>query len=435
MSARSLPARPSLRHIKSEAKQLHKELTVGEHGAAERARANLRRLAAGDAVTDVTLQEAQHVLGREYGFKDWQGLAAAAEFTFDDLARLSDQDVERLLREVDQRDLVVALKLASDAVKHRLLTGMTERVRNFINDEIEFLGPVPPDEVRPVQERLVQQVRLLATDAVIGWPPGAETPPPRQKQEPELEPELAVVRQPLMALSVEEIRVLVRALSARQQAHGILSLESAASAAADGFVREGLRLTVDGTEPDLVEDILLTRTRAMLQSLNNRQRITIEAVVAIHSGDNPRIVVHKVLSIYSTDFDKQILSEDGTVDKLRQRLQAQPASTTDLDGFTEIMGNLAEIARRRGVAALAEILDDVDDEFLRCGLSWLTSGSEPASIIEDLESRIPAGQEACGLRYSLFTAGITAIQRGRTGADLEAEMDAQWVAERFRKWL
>ena len=53
MSARTLPAHPDLRHLKSEAKQLHKELAAGEPGAAVRARTNLRRLSDGDAVADV----------------------------------------------------------------------------------------------------------------------------------------------------------------------------------------------------------------------------------------------------------------------------------------------------------------------------------------------------------------------------------------------
>jgi len=77
MSARSLPAHPSLRHLKAEAKQFHKAVVSGDADAAERMRANLRRLSHGDSIDDVTLQEAQHVLGREYGFLDWQGLAAA----------------------------------------------------------------------------------------------------------------------------------------------------------------------------------------------------------------------------------------------------------------------------------------------------------------------------------------------------------------------
>ena len=73
MSARTLP---SLQHLKNEAKQLHMALTTGDADAGERARANPRRLSVGDAVVEVSLQEAQHILGREYGFQDWLGLAA-----------------------------------------------------------------------------------------------------------------------------------------------------------------------------------------------------------------------------------------------------------------------------------------------------------------------------------------------------------------------
>ena len=67
MPARTLPARPSLRHLKTEAKQLHKALAAGEPDAAERARANLRRLGDDDSFSSpVSLQEAQHVLATEH---------------------------------------------------------------------------------------------------------------------------------------------------------------------------------------------------------------------------------------------------------------------------------------------------------------------------------------------------------------------------------
>ena len=424
MSARSLPAHPSLRHLKAEAKQLHKAVARGDADAAERARANLRRLSHGDSVDDVTLQEAQHVLGREYGFLDWQGLAAAAEFTFENLANLSDEDVHRLLREVDQKDLVVALKLATDSLIQHILTGMTERARNFIVDEMEFLGPMPEAEILEVQARILQEVRQLAMSGSIGWPPGADTPPPKPGTEPELDPALAAaLGRKLAAFTPAEIRNLVHALSARIQAHGLLALEVAATSAADGFVREALQLAADGTEPALLEDILLTRTRAMLQSLDNRLRMTIEGCVSLRHGDNPRIVIHKLQSIYSTDFDKEIWSEQGTVEKLQQCLREEPVSTLNLDGFTELFGNLAHIARRQGYAALTEVLDDVDDDFLRAGLQQVADDVEVDALIKDLESRMPAALSVCGDCYQLFTAGCTAVQEGKTGADLDARME------------
>ena len=82
-------------------------------------------------------------------------------FTFADINKLTDRELQILLREVDQKDLVVALKAAEEELKDKILGNMSERVRTFISEEMEFLGPMRLSEVEEVQLRIVQQVRQL----------------------------------------------------------------------------------------------------------------------------------------------------------------------------------------------------------------------------------------------------------------------------------
>ncbi len=82
-------------------------------------------------------------------------------FTFADISKLTDRELQVLLREVDQKDLVVALKAAEEELKDKILGNMSERVRQFISEEMEFLGPMRLSEVEEVQLRIVQQVRQL----------------------------------------------------------------------------------------------------------------------------------------------------------------------------------------------------------------------------------------------------------------------------------
>ena len=82
-------------------------------------------------------------------------------FVFGDLVKLTDREIQTLMREVDQKDLVVALKTASEELKNKILGNMSERVRTFITEEMEFLGPMRVSEVEEVQLRIVQQVRQL----------------------------------------------------------------------------------------------------------------------------------------------------------------------------------------------------------------------------------------------------------------------------------
>ena len=82
-------------------------------------------------------------------------------FVFDDISKLTDNDIQTLMREVDQKDLVIALKSASDEMKEKVLGNMSERVRTFITEEMAFQAPMRLSEVEEVQLRIVQQVRQL----------------------------------------------------------------------------------------------------------------------------------------------------------------------------------------------------------------------------------------------------------------------------------
>ena len=82
-------------------------------------------------------------------------------FVFEDILKLTDREIQILMREVDQKDLVVALKGASDEMKEKILGNMSDRVRTFITEEMEFSGPMRLSEVEEIQLRIVQQVRQL----------------------------------------------------------------------------------------------------------------------------------------------------------------------------------------------------------------------------------------------------------------------------------
>ncbi len=88
-------------------------------------------------------------------------------FVFEDISKLTDRAIQTLMREVDQKDLVVALKSASDEMKEKVLGNMSERVRTFITEEIEFQGPMRLSEVEEVQLRIVQQVRQLEEQSQV----------------------------------------------------------------------------------------------------------------------------------------------------------------------------------------------------------------------------------------------------------------------------
>ena len=88
-------------------------------------------------------------------------------FVFEDIVKLTDREMQTLLNEVDQKDLVIALKAASEDLKEKFLGNMSERVRGFITEEMEFAQPMRLSEVEEVQLRIVQQVRQLEEQGQI----------------------------------------------------------------------------------------------------------------------------------------------------------------------------------------------------------------------------------------------------------------------------
>ena len=82
-------------------------------------------------------------------------------FTFADISKLTDRELQVLLQNVDKKDMVVALKAAEEELKDKLLGNMSEEQRTYTCEEMEFLGPMRLSEVEEIQLRIVQQVRQL----------------------------------------------------------------------------------------------------------------------------------------------------------------------------------------------------------------------------------------------------------------------------------
>jgi flagellar motor switch protein FliG len=91
-------------------------------------------------------------------------------FVFEDITKLDDKGITRLLRDVDTRELSMALKLASEELKDRILGSMSSRARDALIEEMEFLGPVRVSDVEVAQSNIVKMARALedAGEIVIG---------------------------------------------------------------------------------------------------------------------------------------------------------------------------------------------------------------------------------------------------------------------------
>ncbi|MEK7674515.1 MAG: flagellar motor switch protein FliG [Verrucomicrobiota bacterium] len=88
-------------------------------------------------------------------------------FTFEDLAELDASSLQKLLREVEMRDLAVALKTASDKLKTALLSCVSRHAAETITEEMSFLGPLKLRDIEACQLRIIDVVRRLESEGEI----------------------------------------------------------------------------------------------------------------------------------------------------------------------------------------------------------------------------------------------------------------------------
>ncbi len=82
-------------------------------------------------------------------------------FVFEDIIRLDDKSIQRLLREVDSKDLGLALKGANEEIREIFFRNMSEKASKLMRDDIEMMGPVLMKDVSEVQTKIVGAVRAL----------------------------------------------------------------------------------------------------------------------------------------------------------------------------------------------------------------------------------------------------------------------------------
>nr|WP_100487679.1 flagellar motor switch protein FliG [Sporolactobacillus pectinivorans] len=82
-------------------------------------------------------------------------------FVFEDIVILDDRAIQRVIRESENEDLILAMRTASDEVKDLLFHNMSERMAVSFKEEMEYMGPVRLHDVEEAQTRIVNTIRKL----------------------------------------------------------------------------------------------------------------------------------------------------------------------------------------------------------------------------------------------------------------------------------
>jgi len=88
-------------------------------------------------------------------------------FTFDDVVLLDDRAIQQVLREVDMKELAIALKGATEEVKTKIFSNVSSRAADNIREDMEFMGPVRVKQVEEAQQKIVAVIRRLEESGEI----------------------------------------------------------------------------------------------------------------------------------------------------------------------------------------------------------------------------------------------------------------------------
>ncbi|MBF0274171.1 MAG: flagellar motor switch protein FliG [Nitrospinae bacterium] len=95
-------------------------------------------------------------------------------FVFEDILKLSDRDLQAILKEIDQNKLVLALKTASEGLKEKIFRNVSERAALMMREDLEAMGPVKLSDVEGAQQEVIRLVKDLEEKGEITISGGGE---------------------------------------------------------------------------------------------------------------------------------------------------------------------------------------------------------------------------------------------------------------------
>ncbi len=88
-------------------------------------------------------------------------------FVFEDILSLDDKSIQRVLREVDNNELAVALKGSVEAVQTVIFNNLSKRLATMIREDMEYMGPIRMKDVEEAQQKIVNIIRKLEDSSEI----------------------------------------------------------------------------------------------------------------------------------------------------------------------------------------------------------------------------------------------------------------------------
>lgn len=85
-------------------------------------------------------------------------------FNIEDIVYLKDRDVQKILRDLDRKEIAIILKFEPDAIKNKIFRNLSERAAKILQEEIDLLGPIPQSKLNNARSYFVNTIFRLEID-------------------------------------------------------------------------------------------------------------------------------------------------------------------------------------------------------------------------------------------------------------------------------
>jgi hypothetical protein len=356
-ASKQLPPQPNLEQLKKQAKDLLRAHQAHNADVCQRIQRVHPRLTASSEVdilnADLTLRDAQLVVAREYGFSTWRNIkpglqelsaVSSPEGLSEKVRQGAADDPERAAGVVrglrgEPRKAAVLMVSLGEEISSEVMKYLSDYELETTVKAISILGEVAQEEEEEVLAMFDQpprsvETRPCSTDqahAEFAWATLSRSVGTRRaaeilarqnitargeahKARPKLSAEYRkmrdelkrkVRRTPTLQMNLDELKDLMVGMAEIARVEGIQALEGLAGDGArlEGLLREGLLLTIDGTEEDKVRSLLETQMQSLMNNYQTRCRMIIGGITALQQGDNPRMVEHMLKAFYKPPVD------------------------------------------------------------------------------------------------------------------------------------
>jgi len=332
--------------------------------------------------------------------------------TIEDLNRMDDRSIQLVLRDVDQKDVVLALMDMKEPTRNRVMANLSRRAAAIVKDDMALAGKVDEKPIGEACARIVNVLKRLVDmgEITVQEGPSRTTSDPIRSQTV-IESNVEIGETPPGQRDLEGLVRYLQALARKSRCVGLLGIEPNVDRIDEELLRIGLEMVVDGTDYAVLDGILRERRKNLLAQYEQRLDMIITAVDAISAGDSPSIMEAKCRARMAANSKPARIMPDDT-EGMDKELAGPGPGKRDAEGLVHYFAALARKARMVGLLGIEDDVEKIDEELARSGLRLIVDGTDRGFTKSILTSRKAALLIQYGQRLNIIIDGAMAISSG-----------------------